>query len=155
MKSWLPFAISPLVRPTKKNERFISLTFFNVLILVERLDCVFLRETPEGIDEMCAEVRVDVGGSELCRSLSVDCPVGEIADDPLPLWIFPTPARVLNSLSLDKDVLQFLILVKRGWNVYKKTKVGCCCCFEVNWAQAYTKESSENERTRITEMSES
>ena len=60
------------------------LTFFQVLVLVERLDGVLLGEASERVDEMRAEVRVDVGRAELGRALPVDGPVGEVADDPLP-----------------------------------------------------------------------
>ena len=59
-------------------------TFFQVLVLVEGLDGVLLGESAEGVDEMRAEVRVDVGGAELGRALPVDGPVGEVAHHPLP-----------------------------------------------------------------------
>ncbi len=45
-------------------------TLFDVLIAVERLDGIILAQAPKGIDEMGAEVRVDVLRGELCIPLS-------------------------------------------------------------------------------------
>ena len=55
------------------------------MVLVERLHGVVLGQAPEGVDEMRAHVRVDVLGAELGRALSVHGPVGEVADDSLPV----------------------------------------------------------------------
>jgi hypothetical protein len=43
---------------------------FDVLIAVERLDCVVFAQATEGVDQMGAEVRVDVLWRELGFSLS-------------------------------------------------------------------------------------
>ena len=58
-----------------------GLTLLDVLVLVERHDGVILAQASEGVDQMGAEVRVDVLGGELGGALSVDGPVGEVADD--------------------------------------------------------------------------
>lgn len=58
-----------------------SFTFFNVLVLVEGLDGVILSQASEGVDEVGAEIGVDVLRRELAAALTVDGPVGEVADD--------------------------------------------------------------------------
>ncbi len=45
-------------------------TLFDVLIAVERLNGIILAQAPKGIDEVGAEVRVDVLRRELCIPLS-------------------------------------------------------------------------------------
>ncbi len=45
-------------------------TLFDVLIAVEGLNGVILAQSPKGIDEVGAEVRVDVLRRELCIPLS-------------------------------------------------------------------------------------
>ncbi len=45
-------------------------TLFDVLIAVEWLDGIILAQAPKGIDEVGAEVRVDVLRGELCIPLS-------------------------------------------------------------------------------------
>lgn len=56
-------------------------TFLDVLVLVEGLQSVALGETSEGVDEVGAEVGVDVLRGELGRARSIDRPVGVVADD--------------------------------------------------------------------------
>jgi hypothetical protein len=45
-------------------------TLFDVLVAVEWLDGIILAQAPKGIDEVGAEVRVDVLRGELCIPLS-------------------------------------------------------------------------------------
>ncbi len=45
-------------------------TLFDVLIAVEGLNGIILAQSPKGIDEVGAEVRVDVLWGELCIPLS-------------------------------------------------------------------------------------
>ena len=53
----------------------------DVLIAVEGLDGVVLAQTAECVDEVGAEIGVDVLRRELAAALTVDGPVGEVADD--------------------------------------------------------------------------
>ena len=53
----------------------LPLTFLNVLVFIERHQGVILAQASEGVDQMGAEVGVDVLRGELCISLSVNCPV--------------------------------------------------------------------------------
>ena len=59
------------------------ITLFKILVFVEGLDGVIFAEPSEGVDEMGAEIGVDVLRSEFGRARPVDGPVGEVADDPL------------------------------------------------------------------------
>lgn len=56
-------------------------TFLDVLVLVERLQRVVLREAAERVDQVGAQVRIDVLWGELCRAGSVHRPVRVVADD--------------------------------------------------------------------------
>lgn len=61
------------------------LTLLDVLVLVEGLQLVVLGDPAEGVDEVGAEVRVDVGGAELGRALPVHGPVGVVAHHARPV----------------------------------------------------------------------
>lgn len=56
-------------------------TFLDVLVLVERLQRVVLREAAERVDQVSAQVRIDVLRGELRRTGPVHRPVGVVADD--------------------------------------------------------------------------
>ena len=56
----------------------LPLTFLNVLVFIEWHQGVILAQASEGVDQMGAEVGVDVLRGELCISLSVNCPVGVV-----------------------------------------------------------------------------
>ena len=62
----------------------VLLTFLDVLILVGRLELEVVTERAEGVDEVGAEVGVDVGGLEFCQPLSVHRPVGVVTHHTLP-----------------------------------------------------------------------
>ena len=64
----------------RRNSSKFEDTFFDVLILVEGLDGVVLAKSSERVDEMGAQVRVDVLRAELAGALAVDGPVCEVAD---------------------------------------------------------------------------
>ena len=54
-------------------------TFFEILIFVEGLDCIIFAQAGKRVDEMGAEVGVDVLRGELGVALPVDRPVGVVA----------------------------------------------------------------------------
>lgn len=58
-----------------------SSTFLNVLVLVEWLQSIVLGEPTERVDQVGAQVWIDILGRELGRTWPVDRPVRVIADD--------------------------------------------------------------------------
>ena len=61
------------------TEMQIFLTFLNVLILIKRHQSVILAQASESVDQVGAEVGVDVLRGELGVALPVDRPVGVVA----------------------------------------------------------------------------
>ena len=57
----------------------VILTFLNILIFIKRNNRIVLAKSTEGINKMCAEVRVNILRGELCVALSVHRPVSVVA----------------------------------------------------------------------------
>lgn len=57
------------------------LTLLDIIVRVVRLELVALVEPSEGVDDVRAQVRVDVLRRELGERWPVDGPVGVVADD--------------------------------------------------------------------------
>ena len=64
------------------------ITFLNILVFIKRHQCVILAKPSESVDEMCAEVGVDVLGSELGIPLSVNRPVSVVTNNFSVIYVF-------------------------------------------------------------------
>ena len=67
----------------------VIFTFLNILIFIKRNNRIVLAKSTEGINKMCAEVRVDILGGELCVALSVHGPVRIVAHHLSVFYVFP------------------------------------------------------------------